>query len=298
MPKPPRLLVILNPAAGRGGKRRLGRTLGELERLGCALFVKETRGPGDAERFAREAGAGFDRVVAAGGDGTASGVANGLAGSAIPLALLPLGTGNVLANEIGLPRRPRDLAAVIATAAPRPIRPGRVGARLFLAMVGVGFDAEVVRGLDPALRRRFGKLAFVPPIIAGWRRNPSRRFVLSCESGAYEAASAVVARSRFYAGRFTLAPRASLAEPMLHIVLFRRSGRLDVLRYIAAMLCGIVHRLPDVRLLVERSVAIEGGEPGFAQVDGEIGGRLPLLLSVADEPLHLVWPETFRRDRV
>ncbi|HVH73504.1 MAG TPA: diacylglycerol kinase family protein [Stellaceae bacterium] len=291
MRQPPRLLIIFNPAAGHGGRRRLRRTIVELERIGCVVAVEETRAAGDAERLTREACSGFDRVVAAGGDGTASEVANGLAGSGIPLALLPLGTGNVLANEIGLPRRPRALAAVIAAAPPRPIWPGRVGSRLFLTTVGVGFDAEVVGGLDHALKRRLGKLAFLPPIVAAWRRDPPRRFFLSCDSGEYEAASAIVMRTRCYAGRFTLAPRASLAEPSLHIILFRHPGRLAVLRYVGAMLGGVLHRLADIAMLVERSVSIAGGEPGFAQVDGEAGGRLPLLIAVADEPLLLVQPD-------
>jgi diacylglycerol kinase family enzyme len=295
MTEPPRLLVIVNPMAGRGRKRLLHRTRAELERIGCRVVVKETRAPGDAERLAREARTGFDRVVAAGGDGTVSEVANGLYGSGVPLALLPLGTGNVLANEIGLPRRARGLAAVIASAPARPIWPGRVGNRLFLTMVGVGFDAEVVGALDQRLKRRIGKPAFLPPILACWWRDAPRRFVVSCGSGEYEAASAVVARSRFYAGRFVLAPDASLAEPSLQIVLFRRPGRLALLRYIAAAVVGAVHRLPDVAILVEKSVWIAGGEPGFAQVDGEVGEPLPLAIAVADEPLLLVQPEAARR---
>lgn len=298
MTEPPRLLVIVNPMAGRGRKRLLYRTCAELVRLGCAVCIKETQAPGDAERLAREARTGFDRVVAAGGDGTVSEVANGLYGSGVPLALLPLGTGNVLANEIGLPWRARGLAAVIAAAPARPIWPGLVGNRLFLTMVGVGFDAEVVGALDQRLKRRLGKPAFLPPVLASWWRNAPRRFLVSCTSGQYEAASAVVARSRFYGGRFVLAPDASLAEPSLHVVLFRRRGRLALLRYIAAALLGAVHRLADVTILVEKSVRIAGGEPAFAQVDGEIGGRLPLPIAVADEPLLLVQPEPARPHRV
>jgi YegS/Rv2252/BmrU family lipid kinase len=298
MHEPPRLLVILNPAAGRGRTRRLRRTLGELERLGCPVVVEETRGAGDAERLARAAGTGFDRVVAAGGDGTANEVANGLCGSRVPLALLPLGTGNVLANEIGLPRRARDLAVTIATAAPRPIWPGRVGNRVFLTMLGVGFDAEVVGALDAGLKQRIGKLAFLPPILAAWWRDRPRWFVISCDGSRCEAASAVVARSRFYGGRFVLAPGADIAEPALHLVLFRRSGRLAALRYMLAMLCGTVHRLADVTIRVERQLSIEGGEPAFAQVDGEIGERLPVAIAVADEPLFLVQPEAPQLRRV
>ena len=117
---PRRILVIFNPAAGRERSRakRLGRVVAELERRGCTVTVLSTRAPGDAERLAREADLAFDLIVAAGGDGTVNEVANGIFAASRPLAVLPLGTGNVLANEIGLPRDPRRLARVIADGTP------------------------------------------------------------------------------------------------------------------------------------------------------------------------------------
>src|SRR5204863_6128250 len=116
--------------------------------------------PYDAERLAREADADFDVIVAAGGDGTVHAVVNGLRGRAIPIGMVPLGTANVLAREIGLPRRAAPLAALIAAAPARPIWPGRIGARLFVMMASAGFDSETVAAIHPLLKARAGRLAF------------------------------------------------------------------------------------------------------------------------------------------
>src|SRR4051794_31648718 len=164
--RPRRLLVIYNPAAGRRSARRLRRFLDELARLAVPVTLRATASRGDAEDFARAADPGaFDAVVAAGGDGTINEVVSGLAASDLPLAILPLGTANVLANEIGLPRDPARLAAIAATGPARATWTGEVrsdaGLRRFVMMAGIGFDASVVAAIDPARKRRLGKLAYV-----------------------------------------------------------------------------------------------------------------------------------------
>jgi diacylglycerol kinase (ATP) len=294
---PRRILVIFNPAAGRGRSRarRLSRVVAELERRGCTVTVLSTRAPGDAERLAREADLAFDVIVAAGGDGTVNEVANGIFAAPRPLAVLPLGLGNVLANEIGLPCDPQRLARVIADGTPMPIWPGRAGDRLFLAMTGVGFDAEVLGALDPCLKRRLGKLGYIWAILLCLCRYRRGEFVVGTEGGAYRAASAVVTTGRLYAGRFVIAPDARLDVPLLHIVLFRKAGRLAVLRYLGMMLLGRLHRLADVSILTARHASVAAGKsaaagPSLVEVDGEIRGRLPLAIEIAERPLLLVQP--------
>src|SRR5205823_13024267 len=115
-----------------------------------------------------EAEADFEVDVAAGGDGTLNAVANGLAGTNRTLAALRLGTANVLAREIGLPRDPERLAELIAAGPARPIWPGRVDSRLFLVMASSGFDAETVAAVNPRLKRRLGRLAFAWAIAMCW----------------------------------------------------------------------------------------------------------------------------------
>ncbi len=304
---PRRILVIVNPAAGRTRRSagRLRRVLAELDRRGCSLVIRRTCGPADAERLAREAEPAFDLIVAAGGDGTVNQVANGLAGSSRPMAVLPLGTGNVLANVIGLPRTPEALARVIADDPPLPIWPARIGSRLFVAMAGVGFDAEVVAALNQNLKRRIGKLAFAWAILLCLRRYRRDEFIVEAEGSIHRAASAIILKGHLYAGRFAIAPAARIADPLLHVVLFRRAGRLAALRSLGAMVLGVLHRLPEVSIVTARKVSVAPGRPARCgpgpdqpfpvEIDGDIGGLLPISIEIAEAPLLLVSPAAVPR---
>ena len=295
-----RVLIIANPAAGRArsSRRLLDRVVRALERRGCSVVVRRT-GPevGDAERMARNAEAGFEIIVAAGGDGTLNGVANGaVANGALanaphrPLALLPLGTANLLAREIGLPRRPEDLAELIAAGPAQPIWPGRAGDRLFLTMASSGFDAEVVAAVNPRLKRFVGRFAFAWAIaVCLWRYRPAE-LVVRADGADHRAATVVAAKGRFYGGPFVIAPSADPAAPILDLVLFQRSGRLAVLCYLGALLLGRVARRRDVTCLRARAALVSAADSLPVQADGEIVARLPVFLGIAGRPLQLVRP--------
>jgi diacylglycerol kinase (ATP) len=287
-----RILVILNPVAGRSrrARRRWRRVLAELERLGCAVTVRPTAGAGDATRLARAAEPEFDLVVAAGGDGTVNEVANGLDGSSRILGVLPLGTANVLADELGLPRHPKRLAAILASAAPRPIWPGRIGDRLFVCMGGIGFDAAVIARVDPGLKRRFGRLAFAWAIFESLIWHRPGLFTIGIDGVEYRVGAAIIAKTRFYAGRFTLAPMARAADPLFHVVLFPPARRGAVLGYLAAMALGVLHRMPGVSVIPGRTVSLAGGGSWPVQVDGEILAGCPLSAAVAEKPLLILGP--------
>ncbi len=215
---------------------------------------------------------------------------NGLADSTLPLAIMPLGTANVLANEIGLPRDPVRLAEVAVAGAARPIRVGAVAGRRFVMMAGIGFDAAVVAGLDLALKRRVGKLAFVKAIIEQLLRHGADRYCISCEGADHLPGSAVIANGRFYAGRFVLAPAARLEDPTLQLVLLMRTGRLAMMRYLLAMTLGRVHRLLDVRILRTDRLTVSGPVGAKVQADGDIVGTVPVTISVDARPLWLIQP--------
>ena len=289
------MLVIVNPAAGRvrSSRLRLGRTIAGVRRRGCSVVVQSAGSTaGDTERLAREVEPGIDIVVAAGGDGTINAVANGLALAPreVPLAVLPFGTANVLAREIGLPRDPESLAEMIASGAVSAIWPGRVGDRLFLTCASSGFDAEIVASVRPWLKRHFGRLAFAWAMGVGVVRYRARELVVRCDGGEYRAAAVVAAKSRYYAGSWVVAPQASLAEPGLDLVLLGRSGRLAILRYLLALPFGRLPRRDDVTPLRCRSAGLSAAEPLPVQADGEIVGFLPVTLGVAERPLYLVRP--------
>ncbi len=286
---PRRLYVIYNPAAGWCRRQRYARVLAHLKRLGCRLAIRETAARGDAEALARAADpASCDLVVAAGGDGTINEVINGLRESALPLAILPLGTANVLAAEIGLAGGARAIAETIARGAVRPVFLGSANGRRFALMVGVGFDARVVEGLDLRLKKALGRLAYALAALGRLCRYRAERYQVEIDGQPFTAAALVIAKGHYYGGRFVVAAEARLDEPRLHVALFERTGRWNLLRYAWALLAGRVDRLADVRILPAHSVAVSGRAGEAVQADGDLVAALPLAVTLADAPLALV----------
>ena len=220
-----RIHIIFNPAAGWRRRARLERVLQRLDALGAAVTLRETRARGDAESIARGLdAAACDAVVAAGGDGTINEVLNGLGGRAPPLGIVPLGTANVLAAEIGLPRDPGAVADIIAFGRPAPIYCGSANGRRFAMMVGIGFDARVVEGIDLRLKRLFGKAAYVASALAALARHAASQYRVEIDGAAHSAAAVVIAKGHYYGGRFVVAAQARLDEPLLHVALFGGGG--------------------------------------------------------------------------
>ena len=287
------ILIIVNPAAGRArsSERRLGRFVAALERQGCTVVLRRAGpSPGQVERLAGQAEPGFDAIVAAGGDGTISAVVNGLRDRAVPFGVLPLGSANVLAREIRLPRAPEALASLVVTGPASPIWPGRVGNRAFVMMASAGFDSEIVAALSPELKRRVGRLAFAWGFLVRLWYCPACDLTVRADGVEYRAAAVVAAKGRHYAGPFVVAPGADLAEPVLHLVLLDRRGRWAMLRYATALFLGRVPRLGDIAIVRARQASVAGDRALPVQADGEIVGELPITLAVADRPLLLIRP--------
>lgn len=292
-----RLLVIYNPTSGRRKRSRLRRWLAHLAALGAAVTLAETKGPRHAEALAQAADPQrFDAVAAAGGDGTINEVVNGLRDSPLPLAILPLGTANVLAAELGLPRGLGALARIAAFCPARSVWPGEAvplaggPSRRFLVMAGIGFDAEVVEHVDLPLKRRYGKLAYVWSIIGRLRQYRASCYRAEVGGRAVEAASLVVAKSHFYGGRFVLAPAARLDAPSFEVVVFGEAGRGAALRYMAAMGLGLLGRCRSVRVITSQSVSLLEPVGAPIQLDGDVELRLPARLTIAAVPLAVVAP--------
>lgn len=291
------MLIVFNPAAGGRRRRRLGRALDALGLQGLRPDVAETTRPGHATELAREAaGRGVGMVVAAGGDGTIAEVASGLSGSAALLGILPFGTANVLAWELGLPPGPENAARVLTAGRAAVLHPGsaRFGdgsARLFVQMVGAGFDAAVVANLDLALKRRVGKAAYVAQAARELFRYPFPPFEVALDGAAPETvASAIVTKGRLYAGRHLLAPGAAPGERGFRVALFR-GGPARAALYGAALPLDLLPRLPGVE--IRRAARVRLGAPAVpvpVQADGDPAGLLPLEIEDAPGPLRVMLP--------
>ncbi|MBK1841080.1 YegS/Rv2252/BmrU family lipid kinase [Azospirillum sp. YIM B02556] len=288
-----RILVIHNPTAGGRRARRLRAVVAALEARGVSVAVKPTGKRGDAETFAREADPdGIDAVVAAGGDGTINEVINGLAnhaksGRPLPLGIVPMGTANVLAAELDLTMDAERLAAAIAGGRRTMIWPALANGRVFSLMAGAGLDARVVERVDPRVKRLIGKGAYVAETLVQLATRPDHRYCVTLDDAEpQEVASVIVAKGHFYGGRFICAPDARLTEPLLHVCLFPRGGRLNALRYVWGVTAGRLARFPDYRVVTAKRVRIDGpaGDGLFAdavQGDGDVLARLPVEIALA-----------------
>lgn len=286
---PPRLCIIYNPTAGWRRQRRFRRTLAALRAHGGEVQVLETAHAGHAEEMARDL-PDCDRVVVAGGDGTLNEVLNGLAGRPVPLGLIPLGTANVTAHELGLSPEPEKVARTLLDGPATPVHLGNANGRRFAQMAGIGFDAQVVAAVSPRLKRWLGKGAYVLAFMSLMPRFRTRNYKLRIDGAEDGAASVIVQKGRYYGGRFVLAPEARPWRPLFQVVLFRRAGLPAIAGYGLALVLGRLHRHRDVDIVPAQTVEVTGaaGEP--VQLDGDDAGRLPVVIDLMEDAALFVVP--------
>jgi diacylglycerol kinase family enzyme len=260
---------------------------------GVNVDVVQTRYAGHATVLAGEAvRAGKRMVVAAGGDGTIAEVTAGLNGSGVPLGIIPLGSANVLAHELSLPFAPACVARALAFGRTRPLWPGiatsGATSRLFVQMLGVGLDAQVVHRLPAGLKRALGRSAYVVQTLREMLRYPYEPIRVRIDGREEEAGSVVVTKGTLYAGNFMLAPDARPGEPGFSVALFGRTGPGAVLMYGTALTLNLLPRAPGMRLMRASHVEVLGGHDLPAQADGDPAGVSPVTITDAARPISVV----------
>ncbi len=294
---PPRILrlqVILNPAAGQDEAvlPTLNRVFREVD---IEWDVSLTHERGDARRLAREAvQAGAELVAAYGGDGTVMETASGLIGSDVPLGILPGGTANVMAIELGVPRELEAAARLLL--APdverRALDVGRVGEEHFLLRLGTGFEAVVIEGAERELKDRMGTLAYILSAIKALREPPQTtyRLLLDDESVQIEGMSCLVANSgNLGLPGLALHPKIDVSDGLLDVVVIRQVD-FDTLISLAASVAGVENVPESLPHWQVRRVRIESDPVQDVQADGEMIGETPIEVEVVPQALQVVVP--------
>jgi YegS/Rv2252/BmrU family lipid kinase len=302
-----RAKLIVNPTAGPWDIRReLPAVLKHLETHGWQASLHHTTERGEATSLARAAcDEGLDAVFVAGGDGTINEVINGLAESQVSLGVLPGGTGNVWAKELGLPTRSplhwlplRDSVRALVPGTTRRIDLGRTNGRYFLQWTGLGLDAEVSYAMEPRTRgqRRLGALAY---IVAGFYTAANMAGVRSRiwidEDLVYRRSILIViSNSQLYGGMVRIATDAQLDDGLLDVNVFAGTGFASVMRTALGVLTGLHVRDPRHTLFQGRTIRIETGKPMAIHVDGEPLGQTPLECEVIPRALTVMLPRQHR----
>jgi YegS/Rv2252/BmrU family lipid kinase len=308
VPRATRALVISNPGARGGGRRDDFRAaIGVLAQAGWTVSWREAAGPAAAQLAHEAALAGFDVVVAAGGDGTVSAVAGGLVDTPCALAILPAGTGNVMAAQLGLVGVPTPLhrpdpegaaKRLVAGAVRRVdtglVRPTGAPVRHFVMGAGVGLEAavtEAIEGESKALKKVLGPAAFGALGLRALFTSSASASVVRCDARRHKAPllMAVVSNIRLYGGTIQLSPHARLDDGCLDVGLFFGEGTREAVAHLGSVLAGGRGR----PMLQEQaaSIRIVTAAPMPVQADGEPCGTTPVAFDVRPSSLNLLVPK-------
>lgn len=286
-----RLGIIFNPAARSTAAQR---RVGELRRLVTEAQWCATQGAGDARRLARElAEQGFTTVVAAGGDGTLNEVVAGLYEAQCPtrptLGVLPLGTMNVFALELGLPAA--DLVACwerILQGTTREIDVWRANQRLFVQMAGVGLDAQVIQDTPWEAKKKWGPLSYAATLTR-WLDRPPPTVRVRLDDGPWLTGTSVLAgNGSFYGGPFRVFPEANHQDGYLDIALLTVHGPAAMASLIADVVTALDQDFSGLSLYRARQVQVEADSPLPFEVDGELGGCTPVRIAREPEQLRVI----------
>lgn len=289
-----RVAFIFNPASGGAD---LATRRAELEALaraaGLTCELVETDRQAGAGPLAREALAdGMERVIVSGGDGSVTEAAGALAGTKVALAVVPGGTGNLLALNLGLPTDPAEAVRQALTGEAYPTDVGRANGTVFLLMAGMGADAQMILDADRQLKNRFGPLAY---FVAGWRSRHRTRttYTITIDGRRIRrrAHTVLVANLGRVTGGVELVPGAAPEGGSLQVAILRARGLRSLAQVIVAAVLGNSQSRSLLEVRRGRKIRIETARPQPVQLDGNEAGHATVL-EIAVEPgaLQLVRP--------
>lgn len=313
--------ILFNPNSGpRRRDAELERAIGIIQSAGVRTELTVCRSSQEATMNARFAvAAGSDTVFACGGDGTIHDVIQGLAGTQVALAILPFGTANALAHDLGIPLRPSAAARVAVTGRSKVRRiplghieyrdfQGKPASRYFTVAAGIGVDAHLFYKLNRDLKKKAGMAAYYLKAWNLWATHRMRRFEVEYVNGSGPKRQAALTellavRIRFFGNILReLVPGAHLDCPDLRAVMCRTDSRTAYLRYVTGALLGRRWNIAGIDLVSCSEIVCQlpeasrgdgdgkGNDRVYVEADGELLGRLPVRMTMLADALSLVVP--------
>ncbi len=279
----------MNPAA-RGARTQ--RLRAQVERFARGTTLCATKNAGEAEFLARNAAAeGYKRIVAAGGDGTINEIVNGIAGHNITLGVLPIGTMNVFATELGLPVN--DLAGcwkIIQQNKTHRVDLPRANRKHFVQLAGVGLDAQAVKETSRAFKRSFGPLSYLISAVQIASRTPPVLRIESEEAVTGEGSFVLVGNGRLYGGRFPFFKQAVMDDGLLDVIVFKRLNYVDIIRYLQDVVFTPQISSPEVEYFQTKRLRVTSDEVVPVEIDGELVGNCPVEFKIRAGGLRVLTP--------
>ena len=284
--------LLVNPLSGSYSRILHDRILSQLRSSGIVPECLTVTGPEDARRVCAEIEKASQNplIIVAGGDGTINAVVNALTPGCATLAILPVGTANVLALELGLNGIADGIARIVrgrsrALAVGVVERAGSEDQR-FVLMAGIGLDGEIVQGVRTGEKRLLKKGAYLLSALRCLLKWPRGSFPLRADGRSLECHSVIISNGARYGGNLVLIPAADISEPQLDLFCITTESRRAYLRIIFSVLAGRPCRPGDVTLL--RAGQVEVGGERAIQLDGDYLGQAPARISVVADFARIV----------
>jgi diacylglycerol kinase (ATP) len=282
-----KVCIIFNPAA-RGGKAVS--LQGELKELAGTIPIFGAAESNSIQELAAVlTKQGYDHIIAAGGDGTINGVINGIGSADVLLSVLPLGTMNVFAYELGIrSSQLKKCWEMIELGRPRTVDLALANQNYFVQLAGVGLDAMTVQGTDLQMRKTIGPVSYLlsaAKVIGG----PAPTLLVRFEDGSETAGCFVlVGNGRFYGGHFSLFQDAKNDDGLLDLLIFKHQSYLDIFRYLQGVLIGNHTDLPDIEYRQVASAQVMSEQAVPLELDGDVSGSTPVHFQIAPRKLQVV----------
>lgn len=287
------LVAVVNPSTEKMSKADLAQLLEQELGSLYTIQVHETNPDGDSAELVRSFADQAAVVVACGGDGTVNTVASGLIGTTTPLAIIPGGTTNIIAQGLGIPNDPLAVCALLRDgAAAMTIDIAQVGERYLLHMGGAGYDAQLMQMTSRAAKRGFGLGSYLVFGARGLMDQPSVDFTIIIDGRVIRERGwmALVANGGDVLTRgLRIGPDISSTDGLLDLVIFTAPGFLDA----AASFLSIItrhYRSPYLRYEQGRKIEIHADPPLPVEIDGDPSGTTPFLAEIMPAALEVLVP--------
>lgn len=289
-----RVLLIANPKAGMSSRTQVELTAWMARLAGHTLAIEAPESAEDTVKVAlRGAAEGYDRILAAGGDGTINRVVSALAETEVPLGIIPIGTVNVLARELGIPLDPVKALQIGLGDRIRSVDLGTANGQYFALMAGMGFDAKVVSEIVPRLKELFGSLAYVTAGLQTLARYKCSQFYLTFEGRTIRVPAwmLVVCNAGYYTYQLSIASGARMDDGLLDVIVFGEQNALDRLTQIGAVFIGQHVKHPNIRYFQTAALSVSAEPPVRLQLDGDTVGVSPVEIDIRRRALRVMAPE-------
>lgn len=279
---------IINPKSGKG---RIRETIKIIKRKFKfhELDIKITEKRGDATSFAIKSKS--DIIIAAGGDGTVNEVINGLMHkrfSISRLGILPLGTSNMVARSLGIPKNIPKAIDIILYNRRKDFDVGKVNNRYFAIACGIGIDAHAYKNVEPKIKKMFGEIAYPISFFKNVFNYKAKLLTVKANGEVYQGYYVLVCNIAKFKNLLQIVPDSKDDDGLFDVIILKKRNFPDLLRYVFGLATKQVHKFKDVISIKAKKLEVISNTGVIAHADAEIIGKTPVKLKIYEKALEII----------